>query len=62
MVSHSESLHKAVQKSLKNFSIKVNSLIGKIIKECEKYHQKSRKTTLQMIDEYIGDPEPIKID
>ena len=62
MVSHSEGLHNAIKRSLKSFSMKVNSFVGKIIKECEKYHQKSRKTTLQMIDEYIGDPEPIKID
>ena len=62
MISHSESLHSAVKKSLKSFSMKVNSLVGTIIRECEKYHQKSRKTTLQMIEEFIGDPEPIKID
>ena len=62
MVSHSEGLHNAIKRSLKSFSMKVNSFVGKIIKECEKYHQKSRKTTLQMIDEYISDPEPIKID
>jgi hypothetical protein len=47
---------------LRSFSNKVNSYIDVIIKECEKYHQKSRKTTLQMINEYIGDPEPIMID
>jgi hypothetical protein len=62
MISHSETLHEAVKKSLKSFSIKVNSLVEKIIKECEKYHQKTRKTTLQMLHEYIGDPVPIKID
>lgn len=62
MISHNESFHKAIKKSLRCFSNEINSVVGKIIKECEKYHQKSRKTTLQMIDEGIGDPEPIKID
>jgi hypothetical protein len=32
-----------------------------MIKNCEKYHQPSRKTTLQMIDEMVGDPKPMKI-
>jgi hypothetical protein len=62
IVSHSEGLHNAIKRSLRSFSNKVNSYIDVIIKECEKYHQKSRKTTLQMINEYIGDPEPIMID
>jgi len=61
IVSRSESLHKAIIKSMKTFSHKVNSLLGKMIKDCEKLHQPSRKTTLQMIDEMIGDPLPTKI-
>ena len=61
MVSHSESLHKAIIKSLNSFSKQVNSLLEKIIKECEKYHQKSRKTTLQMIDQMVGDSKPVKV-
>ena len=61
IVARSESLHEAIIKSMKTFSHKVNSLLGKMIKECEKLHQPSRKTTLQMIDEMIGDPLPTKI-
>ena len=61
IVSRSESLHEAILKSLKTFSHKVNSLLRKMIEECEKLHQPSRKTTLQMIDEMIGDSLPTKI-
>jgi hypothetical protein len=61
IVSHSESLHEAIMKSMKSFCDKVNSLLGKMIKDCEKLHQPSRKTTLQMIDEMIGDSLPTKI-
>jgi hypothetical protein len=43
------------------FSQKVNSLLGKMLKDCEKLHQPSRKTTLQMIDEMLGDSLPTKI-
>jgi hypothetical protein len=61
IVARGESLHEAIIKSMKSFSHKVNSLLGEMIKECEKLHQPSRKTTLQMIDEMIGDPLPTKI-
>ena len=61
IVSRSESLHEAIMKSMEMFSKKVNSLLGKMIKDCEKLHQPSRKTTLQMIDEMIGDCLPTKI-
>lgn len=61
IVSRSESLHEAIKKSMETFSHKVNSLLGKMIKDCEKLHQPSRKTTLQMIDEMLGDSLPTKI-
>jgi len=61
IVSRSESLHEAIMKSMEIFSHKVNTLLEKMIEECEKLHQPSRKTTLQMIDEMIGDCLPTKI-
>ncbi len=61
MVSRSESLHEVIIVSMKTFSNKINSLLEKMIKECEKLHQPSRKTTLQMIDEMLGDSVPTKI-
>ena len=61
IISHAESLHKAIRKSMRNFSNKMNSLFPLIIENCEKYHQPSRKTTLQRIDEMLGDPLPIKL-
>src|SRR3990172_2031165 len=61
IVSRSESLHEAIMKSMEIFSHKVNTLLEKMIEECEKLHQPSRKTTLQMIDEMLGDSLPTKI-
>jgi hypothetical protein len=61
IISHAESLHKAIRKSIRCFSNKMNSLFNLIIEKCEKYHQPSRKTMLQKIDELLGDPIPIKL-
>lgn len=61
IVSHAESLHKAIRKSMRSFSNKMNSLFNLMIETCEKYHQPSRKTTLQRIDEMRGDTIPIKL-
>lgn len=61
IISHAESLHKTICKSIRCFSNKMNSLFSLMIKNCEKYHQPSRKTTLQKIDEFLGDPIPIKL-
>jgi len=61
VISHAESLHKAIRKSIKSFSNKVYSLFNLMIESCEKYHQPSRKTMLQKIDEMLGDPIPIKL-
>lgn len=61
IISRAQSFHESIRKSMKSFSNMVNSLFTEMIKSCEKYHQPSRKTTLQMIDEMIGDPIPIKL-
>jgi hypothetical protein len=61
ITSHAESLHEAIRKSMRSFSNKMNSLFSLIIQNCEKYHQPSRKTMLQRIDEMLGDPIPIKL-
>jgi hypothetical protein len=61
MTSRVESLHKAIRKSIRSFSNKMNSLFNLMIESCEKYHQPSRKTMLQKIDEMLGDPIPIKL-
>lgn len=55
-------LHKSIVKSVKTFSRFINSRMTEITGSCEKYHQPSRKTSLQIIDEMIGDPVPIKFD
>lgn len=61
ITSRAESLHEAIRKSMRNFSNKMNSLFNLIIENCEKYHQPSRKTMLQRIDEMRGDTIPIKL-
>jgi len=40
----------------------INSMLMKIATVCEKLHQKSRTTTLQKIDEMLGDPLPAVIE
>jgi hypothetical protein len=57
IISRAESLHEAIKISMKRFSALINSLSPLMIINCEKYHQPSRKTTLQMVDEMIGDTE-----
>jgi len=61
IIERAESLHKVIKNSMRSFSNKINSLFPLMIKNCEKYHQPSGKTTLQRIDEMIGDPIPIKL-
>jgi Transposase DDE domain len=61
ITARAESLHKAIRKSMRNFSNKMNSLFKLMIQNCEKYHQPSRKTMLQRIDDMSGDPIPIKL-
>ncbi|WP_207688024.1 transposase [Desulfonema limicola] len=61
IIARAESLHGAVKKSASEYVAIINSSLPSIIKVCEKYHQPSRKTTLQMIDEMIGDVQHFKI-
>ncbi|MDM8516893.1 IS4 family transposase [Desulfobacterales bacterium HSG16] len=61
IITRSESIHNAMKSSIKDFSKLINSLFPLLMKTCEKKHQPSRKTTLQLINEMIGDDEPIKI-
>lgn len=61
IIARAESLHEAIKKSAFTYLNIINSLLTSIIKNCEKNHQPSRKTTLQMIDEMIGDIQPAKI-
>ena len=61
ITSRAESFHEAIRKSMRIFSNKMNSLFESMIQNCKKYHQPSRKTMLQRIDEMHGDPIPIKL-
>jgi len=61
IIARAESLHGAMTKSAFAYSDMINSLLPSIIKICVKHHQPSRKTTLQMIDEMVGDTQPSKI-
>ena len=61
IIARAESLHGAITKSAFAYLTMINSLLPSIIKVCEKHHQPSRKTTLQMIDEMVGDVQPAKI-
>jgi len=61
IIARAESLHEAIKKSPSAYLKMINSLFKPIIKICEKKYQPSRKTTLQMIDEMIGDTQPVKI-
>lgn len=61
IISRAQALHEAIRRSMEVFSNMINSLFNLMIKTCEKHHQPSRKTTLQMIDEMIGDPIPVKL-
>lgn len=54
-----DELYNALKK--KSFTKAVNSHIVNMVRVCEKYHQKSRSTILQMIDQMIGDVMPVKI-
>jgi len=55
-----ETLHKKMLQGADRFTAYINSLLENIIVVCEKKHQKKRKTTLQLIDEMIGDAQPLK--
>jgi hypothetical protein len=55
-----ETLYKKMLQGSDEFTAYINSLLENIIVVCEKKHQKKRKTTLQLIDEMIGDAQPLK--
>jgi len=61
IADHSQLLHEAAKISVKKFIGIFNLYISEIFYNCIKYYQSSRKTTLQHIDEMIGDIVPIKI-
>ena len=61
IADHSQLLHEAAKTSVKKFIGFFNLYIDEIFYNCIKYYQPSRKTTLQYIDEMIGDIVPIKI-
>lgn len=52
--------HARMLEGFKAFSIYVNNQRENIMCVCEKYHQHTRKTTLQLIDEMHGDTKPIQ--
>lgn len=55
-----ETFHKKMLRGVPAFTLYVNSLLDNIIVICEKNHQNKRKSTLQLIDEMIGDMQPVK--
>lgn len=59
--SRLESLHEAMSLGIDRFLALINSFFPSILKNCEKYHQRSRKTSLQRINEMIGDVIPSKV-
>jgi len=61
-IRRAELLRNAICVSPENFSNLIKQLVPIILRTCCKGRQKSRKTTLQLIDEFIGDAIPIKID
>ncbi|MCI4627229.1 MAG: IS4 family transposase [Candidatus Magnetoovum sp. WYHC-5] len=61
IISRAESLHKTIRVSVDRFLRKINRLLPLMIKTCEKNHQVSRKTTLQLIDEPSNTPKPKKL-
>ncbi len=61
VADHSQLLHEAAKNSVKYFITLFSSYIQEILYNCIKYYQPSRKTTLQYIDEMIGDIVPVKI-
>ena len=60
-IRRTESMLNAIRISAKEFNRLINSFVPNIFKTCVKHYQLSRKTTLQMIDEFIGDDKPVKL-
>jgi len=61
ITDHAQLLHETVKISIDKFIHLFNSYTRGIMYNCIKYYQPSRKTTLQYIDEMIGDSIPVKI-
>jgi len=59
--SNKQKLHEKIKEGITCFIDYINSELDYIQVLCEKFHQNSRKTTLQMIDEMIGDIIPIRL-
>ena len=60
--SEKETLCRLIKKGCGYFLNYIINLQDKIIYTCEKLHQKTRKTTREMIQMQIGDTIPVKID
>jgi len=61
MDSNKQKLHEMYKHGISNFINYINQTLTHIIMSCEKNHQKSRYTSLQMIDNMLGDLLPIKV-
>lgn len=59
--SNKQELHEKIKEGFPRFIEYINSQLDRIKKQCEKYHQKSRETTLQRMDKIMGDSQPIKV-
>ena len=59
--SNKQKLHEKIKEGFPRFIEYINSQLDRIKKQCEKYHQKSRETTLQRMDKMMGDSQPIKV-
>jgi len=61
ITDHAQLLHETIKLSVNRFFILFDSYQVKMLENCVKYYQPSRKTTLQRINEKIGDIIPAKI-
>ena len=59
--SNKQKLHERIIEGCDRFCKFINSEMEYIQKICEKYHQNNRKSSLQMLDEMIGDSVPVKV-
>ncbi len=59
--SRKDTLCEAAKRGAGCFAATINGMLMTIATTCEKLHQKSRTTTLQKIDEMLGDPLPAVI-
>jgi len=59
--SRRETLCEAAKRGAEQLAATINGMLTTIARVCEKLHQKSRTTTLQKIDQMLGDPLPVVI-